>query len=142
MTKQYSLFDEAETMPAVKRSRRDIHEDYDSFVKKFDKSAPKTTDDCYTPQPVYNAVLEWLGSRVNLDGRSIVRPFYPGGDYKNDVLPEACVVVDNPPFSILSEILRFYCAAKVDFFLFAPALTLFVCQDLPLTYVVASANVV
>ena len=27
-------------------------ETYEEFVAKFKKNAPKTTDDCYTPQPV------------------------------------------------------------------------------------------
>ena len=131
MTKQYSLWEDEVTAPKVKRSRKEVVEDYDAFVAKFKKDAPKTTDDCYTPQPVYEAVLSWLGERVNLDGRSIVCPFYPGGDYKNEEYPENCVVVDNPPFSILAEIVRFYVAAGIPFFLFAPSLTLFICQDLP-----------
>lgn len=35
------------------------------------------------------------------------------------------MVIDNPPFSILSKILDFYLEKKIDFFLFAPTLTLF-----------------
>ncbi len=34
-------------------------------------------------------------------------------------------MVDNPPFSILSEIIDFYNAQNIDYFLFAPGLTLF-----------------
>ena len=34
-------------------------------------------------------------------------------------------MVDNPPFSILADIIKFYCARGIRFFLFAPALTLF-----------------
>lgn len=109
----------------VKRSKKQVFEDYEAFVSKFDSKAPKNTDDCYTPQPVYDAILTWLKNQVNIEGRSIVRPFYPGGDYKNEEYPENCVVVDNPPFSILAKIVRFYTAAKIDFFLFAPGLTLF-----------------
>lgn len=37
---------------------------------------------------------------------------------------EDSVVIDNPPFSIISEICRYYLENKIDFFLFAPALTL------------------
>ena len=34
------------------------NETYDEFVEKFQ---PKlTTDDCYTPQAIYNTVLEWV----------------------------------------------------------------------------------
>ena len=125
MTKQLNLFTEDCGEVHVKRTKKQVFEDYDAFCSKFSSSAPKTTDDCYTPQPVYDAVLEWLRSQVNIEGRSIIRPFYPGGDYKNEEYPENCVVVDNPPFSILAEIVRFYTAAKIEFFLFAPGLSLF-----------------
>jgi hypothetical protein len=54
-----------------------------------------------------------------------VRPFYPGGDYKNFKYPKGSIVVDNPPFSILAEILQFYDKNDIKFFLFAPSLTLF-----------------
>ena len=55
----------------------------------------------------------------------MVRPFYPGGDYRSENYAPGCCVVDNPPFSILSEIERFYQEHGVRFFLFAPTLTLF-----------------
>lgn len=97
--------------------------DYDAFVEKF---KPKlTTDDCYTPEPVYEAVRSWAVAHYALEGAEIVRPFYPGGDYVNAVYPEGCVVLDNPPFSILSEICRFFTERGIRFFLFAPALSLF-----------------
>lgn len=35
------------------------------------------------------------------------------------------MVIDNPPFSIISKIVRFYHKNEIPFFLFAPALTLF-----------------
>lgn len=112
-------------VPVAKKSKKEIYEDYDAFVLKFDKDAPKTTDDCYTPQPVYEAVLNWLRSKVNITGRPVVRPFYPGGDYINFEYPDNCVVVDNPPFSIVTQIVRFYLFNKIDYFLFAPGLSLF-----------------
>lgn len=122
---QLNLFGDVEMLPEIKRSKQEIFEDYDAFLAKFDKDAPKTTDDCFTPQPIYEAVLEWLRGQVNIEGRPIVRPFYPGGDYEKYEYPENCVVVDNPPFSILARIIRFYIAHKIDYFLFAPGLTLF-----------------
>lgn len=122
---QMSLFGDEETLVKARRTKKEVFEDYDAFVAKFDQKKPKTTDDCYTPQPVYEAVLKWLGERVDLEGRPIVRPFYPGGDYENEEYPENCVVVDNPPFSILTKIIRFYRATGIDYFLFAPGLTLF-----------------
>ena len=54
-----------------------------------------------------------------------MRPFYPGGDYKHFGYPDGCVVVDNPPFSLLAEIVAFYTREGLRFFLFAPTLTLF-----------------
>ena len=39
--------------------------------------------------------------------------------------PEGCVVLDNPPFSIITKIIRKYSAAGIKFFLFAPYLTNF-----------------
>lgn len=98
-------------------------EEYLDFVDKF--KAKKTTDDCYTPPLVYDAVADWVATEYGLDKENFVRPFYPGGDYEREVyLPDA-VVVDNPPFSIVTQICKFYSQQGIRFFLFAPALTLF-----------------
>lgn len=80
--------------------------EYEAFVEKF--TPKKTTDECYTPALVYEAVRGWAVERYGLQGREIVRPFYPGGDYEHAEYPEGCVVIDNPPFSILSKICAFY----------------------------------
>ena len=85
----------------------------------------KTTDDCYTPDEVYDAVADFVAQEYGLDRKQFVRPFYPGGDYQNEKYGKNAVVVDNPPFSILAEILNYYAEKGVKFFLFAPALTLF-----------------
>lgn len=80
--------------------------EYEAFVEKF---KPKlTTDDCYTPPEVYDAVKNWACKRFNIDPQKIVRPFYPGGDYESFDYSDGAVVLDNPPF-----------------FLFAPPLTCF-----------------
>ena len=102
---------------------REEDEEYQQFLDKF--KLKKTTDDCYTPDIVYNAVADWVANEYGLDCKNFVRPFYPGGDYKKEIYPKGCVVVDNPPFSILSEILTHYKERVVKFFLFAPNLTLF-----------------
>ena len=98
-------------------------EDYLEFLDKF--KAKKTTDDCYTPAVVYEAVAKWVENEYKVSRKDFVRPFYPGGDYKAEKYPKGCIVVDNPPFSILAEILNFYKDNGVRFFLFAPTLTLF-----------------
>ena len=100
-----------------------MDKDYQLFVDKF--KPKKTTDDCYTPPVVYEAVKDWAVKEYGWKGRTIVRPFYPGGDYENYEYPAGCIVIDNPPFSILSQIVKFYEARKIDYFLFAPTLTLF-----------------
>lgn len=102
---------------------KDKFYDYEGFVDKF--KPKKTTDDCYTPPNVYEAIKDWVVNEYDLKGYEIVRPFYPGGDYKNYGYTEDCVVIDNPPFSILSEIKQFYISNDIKFFLFAPLLTLF-----------------
>ena len=98
-------------------------EEYQEFVKKFELK--KTTDDCYTPPVVYEAVEKWVEDEYKVDRVNFVRPFYPGGDYKKENYKDGAIVVDNPPFSILSEILAFYAENNIKFFLFAPTLTLF-----------------
>lgn len=120
----------------------DLDENYKQFVEKF--KPKKTTDDCYTPPHIYAAVLEFVRKEYGIGAAApIVRPFWPGGDYLREDYPEDGVVVDNPPFSILSEIVRAYQAAGVRFFLFAPYLTNFstdcagVCHiitDIQITY--------
>ena len=98
--------------------QKDKFFDYDEFVGKFEPK--KTTDDCYTPPEVYDAVLGYCVDRFGIDPDKAVRPFYPGGDYEAFEYQDGCCVVDNPPFSILSEIVDFYVSRSVPFFLFAP----------------------
>lgn len=112
---------------------------YEDFVEKF---KPKlTTDDCYTPEPIYNAVVDWCKSVLPLEGREIVRPFYPNGDFESFNYPPNCIVIDNPPFSILSKIRRFYIAHKIDYFLFAPHLTCF-SSNIPDTKIITGESIV
>lgn len=97
--------------------------EYHAFVEKF--KPKKTTDDCYTPDIVYNAVAEWVQKEYGKNKNNFVRPFWPEMDYRDLEYPKGSVVVDNPPFSILSEIIKYYQRRGVFFFLFAPTLTLF-----------------
>lgn len=72
---------------------------------------------------VYEAVADWVANEYNIDRSVFVRPFYPGGDYEKFDYTNK-IVVDNPPFSILSQIIRFYVQKNIKFFMFAPTLTL------------------
>ena len=100
-----------------------VCETYEEFVEKF--KPKKTTDDCYTPPSIYAVIRDWACKEYGIDPAKIVRPFYPGGDYENFDYPEGAVVLDNPPFSILSRICGFYLDRGIPFFLFAPSLTAF-----------------
>ena len=115
-------------------------DEYRDFLAKFE--AAKTTDDCYTPMEVYEAVAAWVADQYGVERRRFVRPFYPGGDYKRYTYPDGCVVVDNPPFSILAEILQYYNEHGVRFFLFAPTLTLFSSSSSSSTALPAGVSVV
>ena len=96
---------------------------YEEFVEKF---KPKlTTDDCMTPPEVYDTVRDWVCEEYGIDQAGIIRPFWPGEDYQTQDYPEGCVVLDNPPFSILSTIIAWYQERGMRFFLFAPTLTAF-----------------
>lgn len=114
-------------------------ETYEEFVEKF--KPKKTTDDCYTPPAVYDAVLNYVKEKCNIEGLKVMRPFYPGGDYENEHYPEDCVVIDNPPFSIISKIIRFYNERGIKYFLFAPHLTLFATNQ-NYTSIVVSGDII
>ena len=111
MSKQLALFDEQIQLKAKKarggKSNNPIvFRDYDSFIAKFAEN-PRTTDECWTPKDVYEAVVRYVGTVTDLTGKEILRPFYPGGDYINAEYPDNGVVIDNPPFSIFTKIVRF-----------------------------------
>ena len=116
----------------------DVNDDYKAFVDKF--KPKKTTDDCYTPENVYEAVASWVEGEYGVDRAAFVRPFWPGGDYERFEYPEGCIVVDNPPFSILTAICSFYRYHGIDYFLFAPAMFCFLRVD-GLCAVCASAGI-
>ena len=99
-------------------------EGYSTFVEKF--KPKRTTDDCFTPPNIYEAVREFAFEEYGLpEGIRVLRPFYPGGDYESEDYSGDCIVIDNPPFSILARIIRFYMERGVKFLLFAPGKTIF-----------------
>lgn len=117
----------------------EVTPEYQAFVDKF---KPKlTTDDCLTPPNIYEAVRGWVLANYRLpEDTPVARPFWPGGDYERETYPDGCVVIDNPPFSILAKIERFYLANGIRFFLFAPGLTLLKDMD-GLKYVMANNQI-
>lgn len=114
------------------------NETYEEFVGKF--KPEKTTDDCYTPKLVYDAIADWVASEYGVDREKFVRPFYPGGDYEKFDY-NGGIVVDNPPFSISSKIKEFYNKNGIRFFLFAPHLTLFSRADSKTNYIICNTTI-
>ena len=60
----------------------DVDPEYQGFLDKF--KPKKTTDDCYTPDNIYDVVLKWVIDTYGIDPDKVVRPFWPGGDYMNE----------------------------------------------------------
>ena len=133
MEQQLTLFGE-EDIPQPPRPKAKqggsnnsiVFHDYESFVAKFHLN-PKTTDDCYTPKDVYEAVVKYVGTVIDMSDKVILRPFFPGGDYEHCDYPDNGVVIDNPPFSIFTKIVAFYSMHKIPFFLFGPGMTITSC---------------
>ena len=100
----------------------DSNAEYDNFVDKF--KPLRTTDDCYTPENVYDAVAAWVEKEYGAPRETFVRPFWPNADFETAEYPEGCTVVDNPPFSIRAKICDVYLKRGIRFFLFAPALSM------------------
>ncbi len=124
--KQLKIFDDDfvrfENNKKGKRTA-DVLRGYEDFVEKH--KGKKTTDDCYTPPAVYEAVVGWCKEQGLIDDTTeIIRPFFPDEDYTLWDYPDGCAVIDNPPFSIYSEIVRFFIARGIRFLLFGPQLTL------------------
>ena len=120
-------------------ARQEGNEAYNEFLDKFETA--KTTDDCYTPQNIYDAVAGWVEKEYKVKRAQFLRPFKPEGNYQKEKYPSGCIVVDNPPFSILAEILRWYTDHKVKFFLFGPSLTIITATNCDLTYITCGAQV-
>ena len=120
-------------------SYEDGNDEYNAFLDKF--AEPKTTDDCYTPDNIYEVIADWVSSEYDVPQSNFVRPFYPGGDYQKYKYKPDDVVVDNPPFSILSEILRWYEENRIRFFLFSPGLTPFSSASKAATVLACGASI-
>ena len=124
--KQLKIFDDDFVrFESIKKGKRaaEVLRGYEDFVEKH--KGKKTTDDCYTPPAVYEAVVGWCKEQGMIDDTTeIIRPFFPDEDYTLWDYPEGCAVIDNPPFSIYAEIVKFFIARGIRFLLFGPQLTL------------------
>ena len=121
MIKQLSFFGEDFSSYAGSKISRESKTNYDDFVEKF---KPKlTTDDCYTPDNIYEVIADFVAKQYGRQRDTFCRPFYHNGDYEREDYTGK-IVVDNPPFSILTQIVSFYQAHSIGFFLFAPTNTM------------------
>jgi hypothetical protein len=137
--KVLDLFGNEETVIITKnKSKPNLFSDYDAFLDKFEDK--KTTDDCYTPKEVMDIVIEYVNDKYSLKDKKILRPFFPGGDFESIDYTDDCIVIDNPPFSIITKICRFYLERRIKFFLFCPHLTCFG-ADIDVTHIIASADI-
>lgn len=124
----------------MKENDFETTEEYEDLIERH--SAKLTTDDCYTPPLVYEAVADYAAKKYGLDKRNFVRPFKPNGDYQNENYKSTDIVVDNPPFSIMTEILRFYNEKSIKYFLFVPHLTMLSGASKKCAAIVCGANVI
>lgn len=122
----------------MKVSSPNLFNDYEGFLDKLEPK--KTTDDCYTPKEVYDVILEYVSNHANLQGKRILRPFYPGGDYTQIEYQENDIVIDNPPFSIITKICKYYLERNIKFFLFGPHLTAF-SSNIDCTHIITSSDI-
>ena len=94
--KSINLFGQEEHVFTNRRKSQKVFRRLRGLCGKFNPK--KTTDDCYTPPAVYDYVLQYVADHCDIDGMTVVRPFYPGGDYESLVYPDNCVVIDTRPF--------------------------------------------
>lgn len=62
-------------------------EEYQDFVQKFEQK--RTTDDCYTPDLVYDAVADYVAATYHIPREKMARPFYPGGTTQQKITQAA-----------------------------------------------------
>lgn len=101
------------------------NESFESFLKTKQNrtlGVRATKDEIYTDEDEYNDLTEFFKQYYpTAFAGPIVRPFYPGGNYEDlTQYPDGCLVFDNPPFSIESEIVKFYNKHNIQYILFAP----------------------
>lgn len=79
-------------------------------------------DEYYTPEPIMEIIDSYVEEKFGYDRKDFIKPFFPGGDYESEDYTDK-IVVDNPPFSILSKIVDYYIEKDIKFFLFAETKT-------------------
>lgn len=99
-------------------------------------------DEYYTPEPIMEIVDKYVEEKFGYDRKDFIKPFYPGGDYENEDYTGK-IVVDNPPFSILSKIVDYYIEKNIKFFLFAETTTVnCTCKEKGISIITASRDII
>lgn len=95
------------------------------FLEKFANPKEYNTDECYTQLSIMDVVQNYVAETYHLRPSQMCRVFYKGAEFRDIAYPDGVVVVDNPPFSMLTKIVKWFNEEGVDYFLFAPTLTAF-----------------
>lgn len=132
LTNEENFFENEHTQD--KYEHQEGNDEYNNFVDKFKDKF--TTDDCFTPSNVYDEIVKFIENEYKVKKENFVRPFYPGGDYQNYSYKKDSIVVDNPPFSLYNEIVKFYVKNNIKFFLFGNGLTILSTKIKDITYIV------
>jgi len=92
----------------------------DSRVKNYKNGG--CSDEYYTPDSYFNDALKDFNKCFNLDISldqcDVNSTFYFGGDYAKKEYDSKKIILDNPPFSKLREIINFFNERKIKFILF------------------------
>ena len=99
-------------------------------------------DEYYTPEPIMEIIDKYVEEKYGYNRKDFIKPFFPGGDYEKEDYTGK-IVVDNPPFSILSKIVDYYIKNDIKFFLFAQSTTVNVaCKDKGVSIITIVRNIV
>ena len=91
-------------IPNVPYHKLNKFTEYKKFEEKFEQK--KTTDDCYTPEPVYKAIKDWVFKRWNLPEDTQYPPVLSGQELRERGIPRRVPGARQP--AVLS--LCAYCA--------------------------------
>lgn len=94
---------------------------YEDFVNKFKRV--KSSDETYTSENIKRLLAEYVEQNFHIPMAKQREIFTLEKDYRLEKIEKDEAVVDNPPFSILSEIVAYFLEKKIRFFLHAPTLT-------------------
>lgn len=98
---------------------------YEAFCDKFKvKENVNKSDECYTPPTIFEYVYSYVRELFpQYNSYENLRPFKPNDNFIAENYTNK-IVIDNPPFSFLTKIVKWYQTQNIKFWLFAPTLTI------------------